>query len=376
MDRENRFLVITITVISVLAILFVAFVWPGQDGQTLFSDNSRSTVFDEDLVQEVFYRVGPAVVEVYSDVESEGGFLEMTSGSGFLIDEQGHIVTNNHVVKNADRVRISFYDGRAAEAVVLGINPANDIALLKVDERSVSGIEPVPMGDSSLVRPGQMAIIIGSPFGLKNSVSVGISSGINRGLPSDLGRFIPGMIQTDALISPGNSGGPMLNSAGEVVGITTAIELSSDRVSQRIGFAVPINTVQQLLPRLKEQEVVRPPWLGTLSRSVNSLMVERLALPVEHGFYVLEITPNSPADQAGLIASGFDIDGRPAPGGDIIVAVNDVPVSDGAEMTAQINRSLPGDEISLTVIREGEEILLDVVLGEWPNILELAAPKS
>ena len=367
MDRENRFLVISITIVSVLAILFVTLVWPASDGTPLFSDNSSSSIFDENLVEEVYYRVSPAVVEVYSDLETDGTFLEISAGSGFLIDQQGHIITNYHVVRNADRVRISFFDGADAEAVVLGRSPANDIAMLKVDAALVSEIEPVSMGDSSLVRPGQLAIVIGSPFGLKNSVAVGISSGINRGLPSDLGRFIPGMLQTDALISPGNSGGPMLNSAGQVVGITTAIEFSSDKVSQRIGFAIPINTVQKLIPQLKEQKVVQPPWMGILSQSLKPLIVERLELPLEHGFYVVQTTPNGPADVAGLIGSGFDDEGRPSSGGDIIIAVNDVLVSSGAEMTAQINQRQPGDEITLTVFRDGQEERLTVVLGQWPS---------
>ncbi|MCH8744051.1 MAG: trypsin-like peptidase domain-containing protein [Chloroflexi bacterium] len=366
MDRENRFLVISITVVSVLAILFVTLVWPGPDG-ALFSDSSSTSIFDENLVEEVYYRVSPAVVEVYADLESNGTFTEISAGSGFLIDRQGHIITNDHVVRNADRVRISFFDGADAVAVVLGRNPANDIAMLKVEAALVSDIEPVTMGDSSLVRPGQLAIIIGSPFGLKNSVAVGISSGINRGLPSGLGRFIPGMLQTDALISPGNSGGPMLNSAGQVVGITTAIEFSSDQVNQRIGFAVPINIVQKLIPHLKVQKVVRPPWLGILSQSLKPLIVERLDLPLGHGFYVVQTTPNGPADVAGLIGSGFDDAGQPASGGDIIIAINDVPVSSGAEMTAQINRNLPGDEITLTVVRNGQEERLTLVLGQWPG---------
>jgi S1-C subfamily serine protease len=212
-----------------------------------------------------------------------------------------------------------------------------------------------------------MVIIIGSPFGLKNSVSVGVSSGVNRSLPSDLGRFIPGMLQTDALISPGNSGGPMLNSAGQVVGITTAIELSSDRVSQRIGFAVPINTLKELLPQLKEPGTVRPPWLGTMSQSLRPLLVERLSLPVERGFYVIRVAPGSPAEKAGLLASGVDNEGRPAAGGDIIVAVNGVPVATGADLTAQLNRHRPGDEVMLTVVRDGTDAQLMVILGEWPG---------
>ena len=364
MDRESRFLIVSITIISILAIGFVTFVWPGSDGMS-FSP-AESALFDQELVERVFQRVSPAVVEVYSDQKVGDSYTEITSGSGFLIDKEGYIVTNHHVVRDAERVRISLFDRTHAEASVVGRNPANDLALLKVDPQLVQNISPVEFGDSSQVRPGQLAIIIGSPFGLKNSVSVGISSGINRGLSSDLGRFIPGMIQTDALISPGNSGGPMLNSQGQVIGITTAIELSSAQISQRIGFAVPINTLEEILPQFRQHEVVQPPWLGTLSQSVGPLLVERLALPVDRGFYVVRVVPGSPAEQAGLVPSGVDTNGRPAAGGDIIVAVDGVLVETGADLTSQLGARRPGDAVTLTVIREGAEAEITATLGEWP----------
>jgi S1-C subfamily serine protease len=373
MTHENRSLVIGISIISALAILFVSFVWPGRDGSspafnspTSGSSIFGSAIFDEEMVEAVFFRAGPAVVEVFSDLETEGSFVEITSGSGFLIDDQGHIITNNHVVKGGERVRISLYDGTGAEAMVIGRSVAHDVALLKVDPQLVSAISPLEMGDSSLVRPGQLSIVIGNPFGLKNSVSVGVTSGVNRGLPSELGRLMPGMLQTDALISPGSSGGPMLNGSGQVIGITTAIELSSARISQRVGFAVPVNTVKDLLPQLKGQKVVQPPWLGTYSQVLKPLLVERLGLPVEYGFYVTQIAPNSPAEQAGLIASGVDDQGRPDAGGDIIVAVNGVAVEVGAEMTAELGRNRPGDEVILTVVRGDERVQLAATLGDWP----------
>jgi len=369
MDRENRTLAISISIISVLAILFVSFVWPGPDGT---SPAFSSSMFNQEMVEEVFSRAGPAVVEVYSDLEAEGSFVEITSGSGFLIDNQGYIITNNHVVKGGERVRISLYDGTNVEAVVIGRSVAHDVALLKVDPQLVAANTPLEMGDSSLVRPGQLVIVIGNPFGLKNSVSVGVTSGVNRGMPSELGRLIPGMLQTDALISPGSSGGPMLNSSGQVIGITTAIELSSAKISQRIGFAVPINTVRDLLPQLKSQKVVQPPWLGTYSQSLKPLLVERLSLPVEHGFYVTQIAPDSPAEQAGLIASGVDELGRPAAGGDIIVAVDGVPVEIGAEMTAELGRNQPGDEVILTVVRGDQRVQLTATLGNWPGQVTLS----
>lgn len=366
MDQEIRSQVLAISVVGMVAILLAAFFWPGPKG--LVFPLGPTLLFDEDLVEEVYHRVSPAVVEIYSDTRDGDNFIQGSAGSGFLVDEKGHIATNYHVIERADRVRVSFFEGPDVEAEVLGRNPANDLALLKVPEEAVKGIEPVKLADSSKVQPGQLAIVIGNPYGLEGSVSVGVSSGVNRGLPSDLGRFIPGMIQTDALINPGNSGGPMLNRDGEVIGITTAIELSAAKINQRsIGFAVPSNTLSALLPRLVEAEVVKPPWLGTLSRNLTPLMVERLALPVEHGFYVIRVISGSPAQKAGVVPSGVDSNGQPSPGGDIIVAVNGRPVASGTDLTAALNRYPAGGEITLTVVRDGQETQVPVILEEWPE---------
>ncbi|MFQ6026186.1 MAG: S1C family serine protease [Dehalococcoidia bacterium] len=368
MDRSSNSFLATVTVIAVVVLLVINFLVPSTGIQGIGPSSSADSLYDEGLVQGIYERVSPAVVEVYADQTIDGSFIEVSSGSGFLVDKEGHIATNHHVIAKADRVRIVFLDDTNIEAEVLGRNPANDLAVLKVAKPAVSRIEPVEFGDSSLVRPGQMAIAIGSPFGLKGSVTVGVSSGINRGLRSDLGRFIPGMLQTDALINPGNSGGPLLNSSGQVVGINTAIELSSAELNQRsIGFAVPINTLEELLPRLKEQQVLYPPWLGIISQSLRPLMIERLQLTVTQGFYVVGVTPSSPAEAAGLIPAGIDAHGEPMAGGDIIVAVNGVPVASGTDLTMTLNLYQSGDRIVLTIIREGSTLELPLILGEWPE---------
>ncbi len=251
MHRESRLQATAVTAItiSVVVILMAAFTWPEPGGVGFHS--GAPILYDQALVEEVYDRVSPAVVEIYVDRRSGDSFVQIGAGSGFLINDQGHIATNDHVIGDADRIRVSFLNGINTEATVLGRNPANDLVLIKVDPEVVAGIQPVELGDSARVRPGQLAIVIGSPFGLAGSVSVGVSSGVNRALPSDLAGFIPGMIQTDALIGPGNSGGPILNRKGEVVGITTAIQLSSAQHTQRsVGFGVPSNTLKELLPRL------------------------------------------------------------------------------------------------------------------------------
>ena len=372
MERVTKPFALAVTVVSAAVILIILFTWfgPGLEGA---SPSASAALFDEQLVQDIYRRVSPAVVEVR--VYSRGGnsFSRLGSGSGFLIDGQGYIVTNNHVIQDADRVRVNLQNGESIEAEVLGTNPGNDLALLKVDSAAVEGIEPVAIGDSSQALPGQMAIAIGSPFGLDGSVTVGVISGVGRTLDSDIARPIAGVLQTDALISPGNSGGPLLNSSGQVWGINTAIQVPRDGLDFRslslpsIGFAVPVNTLARMLPRLKEKQVIRPPWLGVSVTGLEPLLVESLNLTVDRGVYVTQVFPDSPAAQAGLLASSFDDLLSPTGDGDIIVDVGGVPVDSVAALVTQLNEHLPGDGIALKVIRDGEEIEVLVTLGEWPK---------
>ena len=372
MEGVTKKFALAITVVSAAVILIIAFAWfgPGLDGA---SPSASAALFDEQVVQDIYTRVSPAVVEIRVDRRGEESFTRLGSGSGFLIDDQGHIVTNNHVIQDADRVRVNFQNGESVEAEILGTNPGNDLALLKVDSAAVAGIEPVALGDSSQARPGQMAIAIGSPFGLDGSVTVGVISGIGRTLDSDISRPIAGVLQTDALIGPGNSGGPLLNSSGEVLGINTAIQVSRGGLdirsitSSSIGFAVPINTLADLLPRLKEGQTIKPPWLGISAMSLEPLLVESLDLPADTGVYVTRVFPDGPAEQAGLLASGNDLLLRPTGAGDIIIAVDGVPVDAMAALIILLNEHLPGDAITLKVIRDGEEIDVLVTLGEWPE---------
>ena len=372
MERVTKTFALAITVVSAAVILIIAFAWfgPGLDGA---NPSASAALFDEQVVQDIYRLVSPAVVEVRIDRSGGDSFNRSGSGSGFLIDDQGHIVTNNHVIQDADRVRVNFQNGESVEAEILGTNPGNDLALLKVDSAAVEGIEPVALGDSSQALPGQMAIAIGSPFGLDGSVTVGVISGVGRTLDSDIARPIAGVLQTDALIGPGNSGGPLLNSSGEALGINTAMRVSRGGLdfrsvsSSSIGFAVPINTLADLLPRLKEKQVIRPPWLGISATGLEPLLVESLGLPADRGVYVTQVIAGSPAEQAGMLASSNDFLLRPTGDGDIIVAVDGVPVDSVAALITQLNGRLPGDGIALKVIRKGEEIEVLVTLGEWPE---------
>ena len=371
MEGVTKAFAMAVTTLSAAVIFVIAFAWigPGLEGST---SSASAALFDEQLVQKIYEQASPAVVDINIDRKVEDAFNRLGFGSGFLIDSEGHIATNNHVVQGADRVRISFQDGTTAEAEILGTNPANDLALLKVDSEAVKNITPLTLGDSSQARPGQLAIAIGSPFGLGGSITVGVVSGLDRTLDSDIARPISGVLQTDALINPGNSGGPLLNRQGEVIGINTAIQVPLGEISIRnlgrgsIGFAVPVDTLGKLLPRLKVKQVIRPPWLGISAATLEPLMVEALELPQEQGVYVTQVMSGSPASEAGLVPSGADQRGRPAKGGDIIVGVDGVSVTTVADLISELNRHLPEDEITLSVVREGEKIEVTLNLGEWP----------
>ena len=310
---------LAITSLSAAVILVVVFAWQGP-GLNNVTPSASAALFDEQLVQGIYEQASPAVVDINVDRKLEDSFNRLGFGSGFLVDSKGHIVTNNHVIQGADRIRISFMDGSSAEAETLGTNPANDLALLKVSAEAVKNIKPLTLGDSGDAKPGQLAIAIGSPFGLGGSITVGVISGVDRTLNSDLSRPISGVLQTDALINPGNSGGPLLDRQGKVVGINTAIQVSLNDFNPRnlgrgsIGFAVPANTLVNLLPRLKENQVIRPPWLGITAASLEPLLVEALDLTVDHGVYVTQVMSGSPANKAGLVAAGRTAAVRPKAG--------------------------------------------------------------
>ena len=357
-----------VTTVAVAVIMVIAFAWAGPGVDGFFNSASAAVLFDEQTVVDIYERVTPAVVEVKTGQGSGRDLRPIGSGSGFLIDTQGHIVTNHHVIEGVGNVKVKFSNGTTADATILGRSRANDLALLKVDSSLVEGIQPVVLGDSAALKPGQLAIAIGNPFGLEGSVTVGVISQIKRDLPSDLGRPISNVIQTDALINPGNSGGPLLDSSGAVVGINTAIQVSPLGGAVRgIGFAVPINTLERLLPQLKEEGVIRPPWLGIRGTGIDAQLAERLALPVDSGVYVVGVSPDSPVEEAGLIESGLGAGGRAKGGGDIITGVDGVNIGSTVELVAQLDSKQPGDQVTLTIVRGGETLELVVTLGEWPE---------
>lgn len=289
-------------------------------------------------------------------------------GSGFIYDDKGHIVTNNHVVADGVKFTVSFLDGTVLSATLVGQDPDTDLAVLKIDPKDIS-LKPLRLGNSTNLKIGEMIIAVGNPFELAGSVTLGIVSQKGRLLPTERGYLIPGIIQIDAAINPGNSGGPLLNSRGEVVGVTTAIESMTGEFSG-IGYAISSNIVARVVPVLIEKGRYRHSYLGITGIELNSAIAEAIGINAKQGFLVTSVSPGSPAANAGIRAGNrtITISGQRIPvGGDVIVAINGVPVKGLDDiLTYLVEKTSPGDKITLTVIRDGAVIDVSVTLGERP----------
>ena len=341
---------------------------------TSLSEEAIAEVDVEDaLLVNLYQRANPAVVYIEILVSDEGTLVPFASGSGFVIDTEGHIITNAHVVEEADVVRVTFSDGGVADAQILGQDPYSDLAVLKVavaPERLV----PLNLGDSSMLQVGQRVVAIGNPFGLAGTMTVGIISALGRTLPAQVfqgeGRFSnPEIIQTDAAINPGNSGGPLLDIHGQVIGVNTAIR-SMTGVNSGIGFAVPVNTVKHIVPNLIEEGVYRYPYLGITSdnRFTVAELARPLGLPVAHGVLVSEVVVGTAAARDGLRGGDHEVEVMGTTvraGGDIIVAIDGYELQTFDDLIAYLVRETEaGQQVVLTVIRDGEELEIPVTLGE------------
>ncbi len=315
----------------------------------------------ERQLAEVYRRVSPGVVSV----EAGRGVA-----SGFVVDAEGHIVTNYHVVGGATRVEVVFAGGARAEGRVIGTDPDSDLALLRVDGVP-SGVQPLELGDSLKLVVGQRAIAVGNPFRLSGTMTVGIISGLHRLIPSMARPFnIPDAIQTDAVINPGNSGGPLVDSRGRVIGVATAIIAEEGRFSG-IGFAVPVHLLKRVLPYLRRGQAFPWPWLGISGRTLTSRMAAANGLPVQQGAYVQEVIPNGPAARAGLQGSRetTELDGEPVPvGGDLIVAIDGQPVVTFDDILAYLARyGSVGQTVRLKVMRGQQTLEIPVTLEPRPG---------
>jgi S1-C subfamily serine protease len=339
---------------------------------------SSSLIALQDEVVGVYQSAGPGVVHITSRSYTYDFFFNPVpqegTGSGFIYDTEGHIVTNFHVVEGAEELSVTLADETVLPAQVIGTDPSNDLAVIKVDAAS-DALRPIPLGQSEGLQVGQFVVAIGNPFGLERTLTVGVISALGRIIESPDNRFIGEIIQTDAAINPGNSGGPLLDLAGRVIGVNTAI-LSTSQSSAGIGFAVPVNTVHRVVPELIAQGRYPHPWLAASMLSLTPRWVEILRqagmdVPVEHGILVIETAQGSAVERAGLRAGEQMIRvGRQIlpVGGDIIVAVNGQPVQDSRDLTIYLEtKTRVGDTVELTIIRDGQEERLDVPLDQRPD---------
>ena len=369
-------------VLATIGIVFGIFVLlnsmpEAQDGELIVSNgNHLETVGEITSIEktsnfsltEIFERTEESVVQV--NIRSDNAINNRGNmGSGFVYKDDGYIITNHHVVDNAERVTITFLDGESYIAKIIGTDADLDIAVLKVEIGSTY-LQPIPIGDSSNLKVGEPIAAIGNPFGLSGSMTSGIISQIGRLLPQDSGYSIPDVIQTDAAINPGNSGGPLLNMKGEVVGMNTAIQSATGEFTG-VGFAVPSNTIKKVVPVLIRDGIFHHPWMGISGSDVDPDLAKIRELNSSKGFLIATVIEGSPADAAGLqgVTITKEIDGREyALDGDIIIKIDDVVVRKISDILIHLQREKSiGDELIMTVNRDGTMIEAVLVLGERPQ---------
>jgi len=348
--------------------------------------SNTSSDGDTNLVNQIYKSDGEGVAFIESDIaaqesqsfspfgepESQGGGT--ATGSGFVIDDEGHVVTNYHVVANADQVRVKLGDSETAHsAEVVGTDPSTDVAVLEV-EAPADQLHPLKLGSSSGVEVGDPVVAIGNPFGLDRTVTSGIVSALQRQIQSPGGYSISNVIQTDAAINPGNSGGPLIDSGGEVIGINSQIQTGgSGNGNVGIGFAVPIDTVRAEIDQLISTGEVEHAYIGISGGSVTPQMAKALNLAVSEGVLVQNVQKDGPADKAGLEAGSTPatVEGAEVSlGGDIITEIDGKKITGMEELIEVINSAEPGDKVELTVVRDGDTKKIGVTLGKRPASTE------
>ncbi len=333
----------------------------------------------ENQVEAVYAATGDAVVNIsvtsmgydffFNPVPQEG------TGSGFVYDAQGHIVTNYHVVEGADDIQVTFADGMTFPAQVVGADPTYDLAVIKVEPEDYQ-MKVVPLGDSKQLHVGQFVVAIGNPFGLEQTVTFGVISSLGRVIQSPDGRYIGEAIQTDAAINPGNSGGPLLDLEGRVIGVNAQI-VSPSRANAGIGFSIPANTVRRVVPELISQGHYRHSWMGVqffpagLNKQLQSDFASLGVQVPDHGILLLSVGHNTPAEKAGLRGGSRQIRTRYgvlAVGGDVIVSIDGHEISSPQDLIAYLEtETRVGDTVQVSIIRDGQQLTLPVTLGARPE---------
>ena len=341
----------------------------GHDATKLGDESILSVEKSLSLV-ELFEKSEEGVVRI--DVDKINSFREGNSvGSGFVFDLFGNIITNAHVIDNADNITVTFLDGSQYNASIVGMDKFTDIAVINVEEKP-DYLHPLEIGDSSALKVGEPVAAIGNPFGLSGSMTSGIVSQIGRLLPShDTGFSIPNVIQTDAAINPGNSGGPLLNMNGKVMGINTAIQSGTGQ-SAGIGFAVPSNTISKVVPVLITEGKYSHPWIGISGQDINPDLAKIRNLNHSKGFLIVTVIPDSPAEMAGLkgVSEIEKIDNKEYPkDGDIIISVDGKEVRKISDILIHLQEEKSvGDEMILGIIRDGEQMDIILTLVVRPDL--------
>jgi S1-C subfamily serine protease len=341
--------------------------WSGPD-----TAQSAGLGTDEQNNIEIYRGAHAAVVNITSTVYQRNWFLELIpqkgTGSGFLVDDTGRILTNNHVISGSQELEVTLVDQTKYHARVLVRDAGNDIALIQIPPRKKLAF--LRLGESEGLQVGQKVLAIGNPFGLEGTLTTGVISSLSRSLRDENGRTLDGMIQTDAAINPGNSGGPLLDSRGNVIGINTAIYGPGANIG--IGFALPINRAKAMLNEYAAKGRFAPPRLGVSVQYVAGDLAEALELPREGGLLIVEVERGSSAEQAGLhgarrwaVVGNYEI----AVGGDLILAIDGQAVAGRDSLTSAMNRKRPGDSMELTIFRAGRTLKLKAKLAEGSTAL-------
>ena len=320
----------------------------------------------------IYEKAADGVVNITSTAIQMDFFLNafptQGSGSGSIIDTKGHILTNHHVVANAQKLEVTLADESKWPAKLIGSDPDSDLAVIKIDAPREK-LRVIPMGDSKNLKIGQKVLAIGNPFGLERTLTTGIISSLGRTIRSEAGTLMEDIIQTDAAINPGNSGGPLLNSEGEIIGINSAI-ISPSGGSVGIGFAITVNAAKRVFPELIRKGYVTYPWIGATIQSLIPEVAKYLKLKIERGAMIAEVVKGGPADKVGLKGGNQKVQvGNMVVivGGDVVVKVDQQDVKTNDELIRYIREKKPGDSILLQVLRKGKYEDVKVTLGEKPR---------
>ncbi len=400
MSRVKRFLgtslgsaVLGGTVVAVLGLAAIsAGLVDAKGGDTTIAAPLAAPVVDThsdgsaNTVNQIYQQDGQGVAFIQAEQPAQaaspfdpfgGSGGGVATGSGFLIDTDGHVLTNNHVVSDAKKIQVKLGDSETTyDASVVGTDPATDLALLKVDAPA-EDLHPLALGDSSTIQVGDPVVAIGNPFGLDRTVTSGIVSALQRQIQAPNGFAISNVIQTDAAINPGNSGGPLIDAAGQVIGINSQIETAgSGSGNVGIGFAIPINTARDVVTQLQTSGEVKHAFLGITGATIDPTLAGAVNLPVESGVLVQDVVKGGPADRAGIEGgtTSATIDGAGVNlGGDIITKVDGKEISSMDDVVNVVNGAKPGDTLDVTFLRGGETKTVTVTLGDRPTSAEASS---